>query len=105
MKVATMPFRPHFHRIDTGSNRTAVPISIDGMTVTARQGDTLLTVMMHNRGALRRAEFGGELRAGFCGMGACQDCWITLADGRRLRACSTLVEPGMAVVTGIGDDR
>ena len=37
-------------------------------------------------------------RAGFCLMAACQDCWVRLADGRRLRACSTPVEPGMAVI-------
>ena len=37
-------------------------------------------------------------RAGFCLMAACQDCWVRLADGRRVRACSTVVEPGMAVM-------
>ena len=36
-------------------------------------------------------------------MGACQDCWVTLADGRRLRACTTAVLPGMAVETGLAD--
>jgi hypothetical protein len=30
-------------------------------------------------------------------MGACQDCWVVLADGRRLRACTTLAEDGMAL--------
>jgi len=36
-------------------------------------------------------------RAGFCLMGACQDCWVALTDGRRLRACTTLAEDGMAL--------
>ena len=35
--------------------------------------------------------------AGFCLMGACQDCWVRLADGRRVRACSTLLEDGQAI--------
>ena len=35
-------------------------------------------------------------------MGACQDCWISLADGRRLRACTTPVRDGMAIDTGQG---
>jgi predicted molibdopterin-dependent oxidoreductase YjgC len=39
-------------------------------------------------------------RAGFCMMGACQDCWIATAEGERLRACSTFIAPGMALVTG-----
>jgi predicted molibdopterin-dependent oxidoreductase YjgC len=47
---------------------------------------------------LRRFEFDEGRRAGFCFMAACQDCWVELADGRRLRACSTPVEAGMAVV-------
>ncbi|MDT8857815.1 (2Fe-2S)-binding protein [Paracoccaceae bacterium Fryx2] len=97
------PFRPRFHRVDTGASRTAVPVCIDGQAVTALAGDTLLTVLIQHRGALRRAEFGGGLRAGFCAMGACQDCWITLAGGTRVRACSTLVEPGMTIVTDLDD--
>jgi hypothetical protein len=42
----------------------------------------------------------GEPRAGFCMMGACQDCWIATEQGERLRACSTFIAPGMALVTG-----
>jgi predicted molibdopterin-dependent oxidoreductase YjgC len=30
-------------------------------------------------------------------MGACQDCWVRLEDGRRVRACSTLLEEGQAI--------
>jgi D-hydroxyproline dehydrogenase subunit gamma len=32
-------------------------------------------------------------------MGACQDCWVATADGASLRACTTYVEDGMAIVT------
>jgi predicted molibdopterin-dependent oxidoreductase YjgC len=35
-------------------------------------------------------------------MGACQDCWVTLGGeqaGRKLRACSTLLQAGMQVCT------
>ena len=48
---------------------------------------------------LRREEFSGTPRAGFCLMGACQDCWVATADGRRLRACTTRLEPGMRLRT------
>ena len=75
-----------------------VALTIDGEPVRAQEGDLLITAILLNRAALRRFEFGTASRAGFCLMGACQDCWVRLADGRRLRACSTLVEPGMAVV-------
>lgn len=77
-----------------------IPFTIDGVPAEARAGDLLIGAMLLHRRALRRFEFGPGERAGYCLMGACQDCWVTLADGRRVRACTTLVEPGMAVVTG-----
>ena len=76
----------------------AVALTIDGEAVQAQQGDLLITAILLHRTALRQFEFGSGSRAGFCLMAACQDCWVQLADGRRLRACSTRVEPGMAVV-------
>ena len=79
----------------TGAN---VPLTIDGEPVEAQAGDLLITAVLLHRSSLRRFEFGDGYRAGFCMMAACQDCWMQLADGRRLRACSTRVEPGMAVV-------
>jgi predicted molibdopterin-dependent oxidoreductase YjgC len=75
-----------------------VPFTIDGEPVQARQGDLLITAILLHRESLRRFEFGAGSRAGFCLMAACQDCWVQLADGRRLRACSTPVEDGMAVI-------
>jgi predicted molibdopterin-dependent oxidoreductase YjgC len=76
----------------------AVPFTIDGEPVEAKEGDLLITAILLHRPALRRFEFGAGLRAGFCLMAACQDCWVELADGRRLRACSTPAEAGMAVI-------
>jgi NADH dehydrogenase/NADH:ubiquinone oxidoreductase subunit G len=49
---------------------------------------------------LRFSEFIHAPRAGFCQMGACQDCWVALEDGTRLRACTTKLEPGMRILTG-----
>jgi predicted molibdopterin-dependent oxidoreductase YjgC len=79
-------------------NGAKIAFSIDGAPVEAREGDLLLTAILLHRPALRRFEFADAARAGFCLMAACQDCWVTLADGRRVRACSTLVQPGMAVI-------
>jgi len=38
-------------------------------------------------------------------MGACQDCWVQTSEGSRLRACSTFVQPGMSLLTGIDEAR
>ena len=87
------------HRID-GVSRETVSFELDGRTCTALEGDTVLTAILTQATRLREAEFSGAPRAGFCLMGACQDCWVQLVDGERLRACSTFVEPGMRVRTG-----
>lgn len=74
-------------------------LTVDGVPVAAVEGDSLLAVILLNRGHVRQFEFGGEPRAGFCLMGACQDCWVWLAGGSRVRACTTLATSGMAVLT------
>lgn len=81
------------------TGRARVRIVIDGLPVEALAGDTLLVAMLDNVRQLRESEFGDGLRAGFCLMGACQDCWVWTADGRRLRACTTVVADGMNLVT------
>jgi predicted molibdopterin-dependent oxidoreductase YjgC len=81
------------------TERAAVAITIDGVPCRALDGDTLLTAILTNAARVRISEFGDGPRAGFCNMGACQDCWVWLADGRRVRACTTFVRAGMAIVT------
>ena len=95
--------RPQFHRL-VARTGPSIAFTIDGTPAQAQAGDTLMTAILLNAPALRRADFGDAMRAGFCLMAACQDCWVQLDDGRRLRACTALVEPGMAVLTGAGDD-
>lgn len=90
---------PRFVRL-AERERPAVALLVDGEPVSALAGDTLLVAMLTHGRTLRRSEFGGEARAGFCLMGACQDCWVWQADtGERLRACSTPVHDGLAVCT------
>ena len=74
-------------------------VLVDGAEVTAYAGESVLVAVLATHNALRRHEFSGEARAGFCLMGACQDCWVWLADGQRLRACTTIVAEGMQIVT------
>ena len=88
-----------FHRLGS-TDRPSVRIHIDGRPHTALAGDTVLTALLTAGRRVRRSEFGDGPRAGFCVMGACQDCWVTLADGWRLRACTTPVTEGMAIDTG-----
>src|SRR5690349_9202827 len=80
-------------------DRARISLEVDGTTVEALEGDTLLTALMINGKRLRESEFGDGPRAGFCLMGACQDCWVWTTDGDRLRACSTPAAAGMCIQT------
>lgn len=81
------------------TSRPAVAFEIDGVPASALEGDTVLTALLASGHRVRHSEFGGESRAGFCLMGACQDCWVWTAAGERLRACSTPVAAGMRILT------
>ena len=83
-------------------DRPVLHFVLNGAPATALQGDTVLTAVLTQSKQLRTNEFAHTPRAGFCMMGACQDCWVTLggADaGRKVRACSTLLQPQLAVCT------
>ena len=100
-----MPFetmnssQPLLRRVAEKS-RAPVHFTIDGQPATALQGDTVLTAILTQHAQLRRNEFSHEPRAGFCLMGACQDCWVMAASGERLRACTTFVTEGKDLTTG-----
>ncbi|RMC35278.1 (2Fe-2S)-binding protein [Paracoccus alkanivorans] len=82
------------------TGREPLSFHFDGVRLHALAGDTVLTGVLLSAGHLRKAEFGPERRAGFCLMGACQDCWIWQEDGPRLRACSTPLREGMRLLSG-----
>lgn len=79
--------------------RPAVAFTLDGQPATGLRGDTLLTAVLTCAEHLRGSDFSAERRAGFCLMGACQDCWVLTDSGERLRACSTFITPGMSLRT------
>ena len=79
------------------TGRPALAFTLDGQPATGLLGDTVLTAVLTCAEHLRGSDFSAERRAGFCLMGACQDCLVRLEDGRRVRACSTLLEAGQAI--------
>lgn len=79
--------------------RKTVTIHVDGEAVAALAGDTVLTALLIAGRHVRESEFDDGVRAGFCLMGACQDCWISREDGLRLRACTSYITDGMRLCT------
>jgi predicted molibdopterin-dependent oxidoreductase YjgC len=80
-------------------DRPSVGLVVDGMPIKALQGDTLMVALLTQGASLRESEFDSGRRAGFCLMGACQDCWVWTRSGERLRACSNEVREGLDIVT------
>lgn len=80
-------------------DREVISFYIDGQLVEAYEGDTIMTAMLTHGKQLRRNEFSHLPRAGFCMMGACQDCWVVFEHGEKVRACSTFVKAGMHILT------
>lgn len=94
--TASSPTAPQLRRI-AAFDSPAVTILLDDVPLTARKGETVLAAILTHTDHLRRNEANREKRAGFCLMGACQDCWVWIGDAGRGRACTTLVADGMRI--------
>ncbi|MCE9660426.1 MAG: (2Fe-2S)-binding protein [Burkholderiales bacterium] len=92
---------PILRRIASDVPRDEIAFALDGRACTGLEGDTVLAAILVQGERLRESDFSSAPRAGFCLMGACQDCWVQLESGERLRACTTMLVPGMQVVTGM----
>jgi len=89
---------PQFRRL-METERPQLIFYIDDIPFQAMEGDTVLTAVLLAKGSVREADIGDGHRAGFCLMGACQDCWVQCDDGHRLRACSTPLTAGLRLTT------
>lgn len=72
---------------------------LDEQRMAARSGETVASAVLRERPVLGCSEFDRSARAGFCLMGACQDCTLWTEAGERLRACTTFVEDGARLFT------
>ncbi|WP_211450690.1 (2Fe-2S)-binding protein [Collimonas antrihumi] len=83
------------------TQREPVAFSLDGRVVTALAGDTILAAVLTQADSLRLSEFSRRPRAGFCLIGACQDCWMRTEDGQPVRACSAEIQSGMRLLSAV----
>ena len=82
-----------------------VEIVVDRAPLKVRPGMTVAAVLVGlGRMSFRIDPRTGRARGIYCGIGVCHECLVTV-DGRPgVRACQTVVEPGMEVVTGFCPD-
>ena len=90
--------RPRWVRV-IASSGAVIRVDVDGVPYEARAGDSVLSAILGVVAHFRLPDLAGRPRAGFCLMGACQECWVWLGDARRVRACGTLVADGMKIRT------
>jgi sarcosine oxidase delta subunit len=87
-------------RIDGLGERPAIEFTFAGRPHVARAGDTIAMALWAAREpVLRRSSRDGAPRGVWCNMGICYEC-LVVADGATVRACMTLVRPGMRVEPG-----
>ncbi|TDW17556.1 FAD-dependent oxidoreductase [Kribbella kalugense] len=81
----------------------AVDVSVDGHPVTAHTGQTVAAVLLANgRDTWRTTRVHNRPRGTFCGIGACQDCLVTINGLADVRACQRTITNGDAITTQTG---
>ncbi|MBI5579674.1 MAG: (2Fe-2S)-binding protein [Deltaproteobacteria bacterium] len=89
-------------RIKAHRRGKRVNLRVDGRPITAYSGETVFAALLaEGIKALRHAskDKTKTARGGFCGMGVCQECRVTIDGMPDRRACMTAVCEGMEVVT------
>lgn len=74
-------------------------IYFDNHSIPAYRGETVIAALLRQQKNLSFSEFDNAPRAGFCLMGACQDCSVWTHYGERLRACRATVEEGQKLLS------
>ncbi|WP_082634373.1 (2Fe-2S)-binding protein [Arthrobacter alpinus] len=76
-------------------------LTLDGVPVTARPGQTVAAVLIEaGITSWRTTRKEGRPRGLFCGIGICFDCLVTADGVPNQRACLTPARDGMALKTG-----
>jgi predicted molibdopterin-dependent oxidoreductase YjgC len=78
--------------------RKPVGIFVDGMAVTAREGDTVSAALLASGLDVRRTTaVGGVPRLPYCMMGVCFDCLVTVDGTGNRQGCLVTVREGMRI--------
>ena len=89
-------------RIPNRQRGRRITIHVDGRPVAAYSGETVFAALLAAGVTALRHPLKGQTetaRGGFCGMGVCQECRVTVDGMPDRRACMTPVRDGMEVVT------
>lgn len=95
--------------LDNVTRPPPITLLVNGRAVMAYEGETVAAVLLTAGITYFRRTHSGQPRAPFCNMGTCFDCLVLVGGDRALalssppppwvRACMTLVTPGMSIET------
>lgn len=89
-----------FARLSGPSRAAVVSLTVDGVRIAARDGDTVATALLAaGRQPVRSAAVSGEPRAPYCQMGVCFECLVEIDGVADRQACLVPVRDGMTVTT------
>ena len=81
----------------------SVAITVDGLAVSARAGETVAAALLAaGFGAFRTTGVSGASRGPYCLMGACFDCLVVIDGVASRQACLVPVRDGMRIETQRG---
>lgn len=81
-----------------GAAPRALGMTLDGVAVLARPGESVAAALLaQDGGATRRTPVSGAGRTAFCMMGICFDCLVTIDGRQNVQACLTPARAGMVI--------
>ncbi|MFW6123983.1 MAG: (2Fe-2S)-binding protein [Acidobacteriota bacterium] len=87
-------------RIDSIKRKHKIRLTVNGKEIEAFKGETVLAALIASGyKTLKANPVSQEPRGGFCGMGVCFECTMTINGVPNTRACMTEVQEGMIVET------
>jgi predicted molibdopterin-dependent oxidoreductase YjgC len=92
-----------FRRLDDAAPGAAVALTIDGVPILARDGDSVAAALLAaGRADCRTTPVTGAPRGPFCLMGVCFECLVVIDGQGSRQACLVEVRDGMVVETQAG---
>ncbi|TXK85952.1 (2Fe-2S)-binding protein [Paenibacillus sp. N3.4] len=92
----------HHPVLGTLADRKQLSFQFDRKIYTAYESETIAAALLANGvRTLRVQEEHGTPRGIYCNIGHCFECRVTVNGEQGKRACLTLVEDGMAVLSGV----
>ena len=87
-----------FARRPDAASSPSVTVTVDGVAVDAREGDTVAAALLAaGIVAFRTTAIGGAPRGPYCLMGVCYECLVEIDGAPNRQACMTRVAPGMRI--------